>query len=777
MQQFRMLDRGAMKALVLAAMLGWGAASVQAQQSPFGLQAQDDAQLGATGNLSGLTSGDSAKGLDAARMGTPSIRKSDLLPQSVQRLRGEPSPEAALARHEPPQPNDFQKFVQDTTGQLLPLFGAEFFRQSGAFASSQATPVTSDYRIGPGDEVLIRGWGSVDIDVRTAVDRNGLIFLPRVGSVSVAGLQASQLEPTIRSAIGRYYRDFQLSVTQGQIRGITVYMVGQARQPGAYTLPGSSTLVSALFATGGPNPLGSMRHIQVKRGSQVVTELDLYDFIAKGDKRADVRLQDGDTILIPAAAGFVGLIGKVSSPAVYELANEQETIGQLLAVAGGLPVVADPKKAYLERMDPSRKPSRSVESFALDAVGMAKPMKRGDLLTVQALTTEFGNAVTLRGNVSQPARMPWREGLRVRDLIPNKSVLMSKESVSRQNGVLLKDKEDEATLASRIGNLVEEVNLEYAVIERVNASDVTVKLLPFNLGAALEDANGQDNLPLQPGDVITVFSVSDVRVPQAKRQVYVRVEGEVRRPGVYQMTSGEGLDKLIDRAGGLTDQAYLFGAAFYREDVRRAQVANLDQLTRRLEAQLQSKLSSSVASSATSADSAAGAQVRLQAESAAQKQALERLRSLKPTGRIMLGLQDDAKVGALPSIALEAQDRLLVPSKPAFVSVIGSVNTEASLLYHEGDTVDDYLEKSGMTGGADLDELFVLRADGSVISNSGHWFGSIKRNKALPGDVIVLPEKVDHETAWSVFTRSAKDITQIIYQFSLGAVAIKTLRQ
>jgi protein involved in polysaccharide export with SLBB domain len=500
MKQIRILKMGALTALVMASALGLGGAA-WAQLS------QEDAASAGLSSMGSFKGVDTTKGLDATRLGTPSIRQIDV-GRSAQM-----QPEAAPVRALPLVPNDFQKFVQDATGQNLPLFGAEFFRQSGAFASSQSTPVTSDYRIGAGDEVLIRGWGSVDIDVRTAVDRNGLIFIPRVGSVPVAGLQSSQLEPTIRAAIARYYRDFQLSVTQGQIRGITVYMVGQARQPGAYTLPGTSTLVSALFATGGPNNLGSMRHIQVKRGSQVVTELDLYDFIAKGDKRADVRLQDGDTILIPAAAGFVGLIGKVSSPAVYELANEQETIGQLLAVAGGLLVVADPKKAYLERMDPSRKPSRSVESFALDAAGMNKPMKRGDLLTVQALTTEFGNAVTLRGNVSQPARMPWREGMRVRDLIPNKAVLMSKESVSRQNGVLLKDNENEATLASRIGNLVEEVNLEYAVIERVNASDVTVKLLPFNLGAALEDDNGQDNLPLQPGDVITVFSVSDVRVP------------------------------------------------------------------------------------------------------------------------------------------------------------------------------------------------------------------------------------------------------------------------
>jgi hypothetical protein len=144
----------------------------------------------------------------------------------------------------------------------------------------------------------------------------------------------------------------------------------------------------------------------------------------------------------------------------------------------------------------------------------------------------------------------------------------------------------------------------------------------------------------------------------------------------------------------------------------------------------------------------------------------------------MLGLNDDTdKPGVLPTLALESQDRLLVPPKPDFVSVLGSVNTESSMLFRSGSTVGDYLERAGLTSGADLDEIFVLRADGSVISDAGSWFGRVKRSKVLPGDVIVLPEKVDHESAWSVFTRNAKDITQIVYQFSLGAAAIKSLRQ
>ncbi len=734
-------------------------------------------------------------------------------------FNGEPAQAA-----KPLPPNDFQKFVLESTGQSLPLFGAEFFSQAGNFPSTHNTPVSPDYRLGPGDELQIKGWGSVDIDVRAVVDRNGQISIPRVGTVNLAGVSSSQATEVVRNAVGRYYRDFQLSVSLGQLRGMTVYVVGQARRPGAYSLPSTSTLVSALFASGGPGPSGSLRHVQVKRGDRVVTELDLYDFLARGNKGADVKLQDGDTIVIQAAKGFVALTGKVSTPAVYELGSGQDSIESILALAGGLPVVADPKRAYLERVDPTKKPARSVETFALDAAGLSKRLKRGDLLTVTSLSPEFGNAVTLRGNVDQPVRTPWREGMKVRDLIPSKAYLMSRASVRRQNEVLLTEEErrqaigpfgqedasttwppadadgrmppsrgrapapgvvpdrevrDSAdTLAQRIGNLVDEVNLDYAVIERVDSNDVSVKLVPFNLGRALQDENSPDNLPLQAGDIVTVFSVNDVRVPQAKRQVFVRVEGEVRSPGIYQMSPGDGLPQLLDKAGGLTPDAFLFGAGFYREEVRQTQLKNLQQLVRRLEAQSQTQLSSAAASvSSVSGDTAGVARLRLEAEAKAQQQALDRLRNLKPTGRIMLDLKpEQATADALPALRLENMDRLVIPARPDFVYVLGSVNTESSMIYRPGRSVQSYLDQSGLTSGADVDELFVMRADGSVLSRGGRLFGSTTGATVQPGDLIVLPEKTDHESSWSVFTRNAKDITQIVYQFSLGAAAIKTLR-
>ncbi len=682
------------------------------------------------------------------------------------------------AQSSPLPPNDFQKFVKESTGKALPLFGASFFSgPSGSFAPQTNTPVSADYRLGPGDEIQIKGWGSVDIDVKAVVDRNGLINIPKVGSVNLSGVKSSQAEATIRAAIGRYYRDFQLSVTQGQLRGITVYVVGQARQPGAYLLSGASTLVSALFASGGPNQLGSLRHVQVKRGERVITELDLYDFIALGDKSADIKLQDGDTIVIPPALGYVALTGSVSVPAVYELDSSKDTLANMLAIAGGLPVLADPKRAYLERVDPSQKPSRAVESFALDTASMKKKLRNGDLLTVMPLSAEFANAVTLRGNVDQPVRTPWREGMKVRDLITSKAMLMSRASVQRQNNVLRTD-ETETTLASRVGQLVDEVNFEYAVVERVNSQQVTMQLIPFNLGKALAEANSPDNLALQPGDVITVFSVNDVRIPQAKRQIFVRIEGEVASPGVYQLKSGDGLLDLIKLAGGVTPDAYLFGAEFYREKVRQTQQKNLNKMIDQLEVQVQGRLNAAIGTlTSSSAEAVQASQLRMQTEEQNQKRIVQRLRSLQPTGRVMLGIASDPKQQRLPALRLENQDRLIIPAKPDFVYVLGSVNTESALIWKPGKRAKHYIDLSGVTHGADIDGAFILRADGSVVSSDSlGWFSSVEGSTVQPGDTIVLPEKIITENSWSVFTRNAKDVTQIIYQFSLGAAAIKTLR-
>jgi len=684
-------------------------------------------------------------------------------------------------------PGEFQKFIADNTGKLLPIFGSQFFDNTpSTFAPISNAPVPSDYPLGPGDELMIRGWGTIDIDYRATIDRNGMIAIPTIGSVPLAGVKAGDAQNVIRAAVSRLYKGVTVNVTFGQLRAITVYVVGQANRPGTYTVSSLSTLVTALFASGGPSANGSMRHVQVKRGGKLVAELDLYSFIAKGDKSADIKLLDGDTIYIPPAGGFVALTGKVNSPAVYELKDNGETIESLLGFAGGLPVVADPRRAYLERIDPIKNQPRSVEEFALNTAGLQRSLKNGDVLNVTSITPDFSNAVILRGNVDQPVRAPFTQGMRVSDLIPSREYLITRESTKRQNNIITTgDSETDTTenatkIASRIGNLINPVNWDYAVIERVNRSDLSVKLIPFNLGAVFSNPNGPDNIQLQPGDTVTIFSQEDVAVPMDKRQVFVRVEGEVKVPGVYQMTAGDTLQSLIAKAGGPTSNAYLFGTGFYREEVKKEQQANLQRAADRLETQLRSEQSRQLANlSGANSTEAAALTAQFESERRTAEERIARFRKLQPTGRIAFGLDpNEHSFARLPQVTLQNGDRLVVPSKPAFVHVFGAVNVEASPLWKPNSRVKDYLKLAGTTSDADIDNAFVLRVDGTVVSSDsqGWFFGKIGGLEVMPGDTIVVPEKLDKQTAWTKFTQGAREWTQILANFGLGAAAIKTLR-
>ena len=787
-----------------------------AQQLPANLNVPNNA-LGGTGNLSlGAGGGQGAgMGMTGALGASPSLRANDG-PSEAARLTSR-----AFAL-EPLKPNDFQQFVLQTTGQRLPLFGYQFFENinasqaqavgamqtTNAFAPAEGTAVSPDYPLGVGDQLIIRAWGSIDVDVRATIDRNGQVIIPKVGAVPMAGVKVSQSEAVIKQALAKNYKGFEVNVTLGQLRAITVYVVGQARRPGSYAISSMSTLSSGLFASGGPNANGSVRRVQLKRAGQMVTEFDLYGFLSQGQTAGDVRLIDGDVIFIPPAAGYVALQGAVNSQAVYELKSAGEKLDQLIAVAGGLPVTTDPRKVSLERLTPHLPQPRSIQNVSLQATGeqgLQTALQNGDLLTFYSITPDMANAVTLRGQVAQASRMPWKQGMRVSDLIPNKESLISPSSVRKQNESLFdanrrartaRERTSESfdstlwsqqpklqepktlALADQIGESLEEVNLDYATVERFNRKDLSSELIAFNLGKVLANPQDKENIQLQAGDVVTVFSADDVRIPQAKRRVIVRLEGEVQRPGIYQVAPNETLSELLLKAGGLTQNAYLFGSGFYREEVRKQQSDNLDKLIRRLEAESASSLAQVAQSAGAAADSNI-VQAKLAAATAAQKQSLERLRTVKAEGRISLSLPPSLRMSLneLPRLGLQNADKFFIPARPDFVYVFGSVNTESALLFKAGLTVSDYISLAGINSGADKDGVILVRADGSAMTPQSFWRNEVLSAEVLPGDTIVLPEKQDRETTWSVVFRNTKDITQILYQLGLGAAAIKTLRQ
>ncbi len=710
----------------------------------------------------------------------------------------------------PPERIEFQDFVAQSTGRDLPIFGSELFKNvPSTFAPVDNIPVTSDYVIGPGDEIIIRAWGQLDVDYAAVVDRTGTINIPKVGTINVAGIKYQDLQPHLKTAIGRVFRNFDLTVSLGQLRAIQVFVVGQARRPGSYTVSSMSTLVNAVFAAGGPSAKGSMRGIQLKRGNKVVTELDLYDLLISGDKSKDAPLLPGDVIYVPPVGALVAISGSVNVPAIFEL-RKDGTLADLIAWAGGLASTASGQKATIERIEDHK--TRKIAEFNLDAAGTQTNLRNGDLVTIYAVASRIDNAVTLRGNVAQPARFPWRQGMRVKDLIPNSDALISRHYWLRKNQTVgldnitvaemlkksqprdaspvlaqsatgglgagqgiqarLEDK-TRITYVDLIKRNLDEVNWDYAVIERMNPKDLSTTLVPFDLGKAILEGDPVQNLLLQPGDVVTIFSVDDVQVPIARQTKYVRLEGEFAHPGIYRVEPGETLRQLVARVGGLSQNAYLFGAEFTRESNRVYQQKKLEEAVNRLEREIQSS-SISRSKNVLTTEEATG----LTQDAQAQQVLIAKLRQVKATGRVVLELPTDDATGVkdLPDLVLEDSDRFIVPSRPSTINVIGAVYNENAFVFKPEKSLANYLRQAGgVSRTGDKADVYLLRVDGSVISKrqSGWLMGSFDGERLMPGDTIVVPEDFER-TTW---TKVLKDWGQILYQLGLGAAAIKVLQQ
>lgn len=808
-------------------------------------QAPEEPKAGGTFNTPGYTPAAAARPRDGA--GNPPRPGATSTDRATQSAIGQPGaqrpgtaapstqPELQLRRVEPvpPKPSEFQKFIEAATGRLLPIFGASFFSEAAeGMAAPDSVPVSADYTLGPGDEVILRAWGSIDVDYRSTVDRNGLLNLPKVGSFSVVGVKATDLEKLLRAQIERLYTNFNLSVTLGQLRGLKVYIVGPAQRPGVYNLPGQATLLSAIALTGGPAPYGSMRKVTLRRDGKDITELDLYDFLALGDKSKDTQLAAGDVVVFQAVGPRVALSGALDRPAIYELKSSTESVRDVLRYAGGAPVLADRNRAQLERIDAAQSQAgRFVEEFKLDAVGLQTTLRDGDLLTLLAISPRFANAVTLKGPVAQPLRHAHRPGMRIRDLIPNREALISPDFYRRKNLLVqmhepiederfesaprinaepgansdadldldrdermprsarktrrTNEREDDLALQTRLASkrakktpaaLFEELNWDYAVIERLIEKDLSTQVIPFNLGKAVLEGDSGHNLELLAGDVVTVYSQKDVRVPVARQTRLVTIEGEVASPGVYQLLPGETLKGLIDRVGGFTPQAYVYGLEFSREETRRRQRDSLAAAIARLEAAAATQAARDAANRRDEVSAASTAAV----SSAVSQAQLARLARLEPNGRIALELAPGVKnLDALPDVPLDHADRISVPTRPAFVTVAGAVANSNAFLWKTGRTAGDYMKLAGVEESADTSNTFILRADGTINSaagKGGFWSSNPIESEALqPGDAVIVPNQLDFETWGRALVRNLKDWTQIFAQFGLGIAAINSL--
>jgi protein involved in polysaccharide export with SLBB domain len=594
-----------------------------------------------------------------------------------------------------------------------------------------------------------------------------------------------------------------------------------------------------------------MRHIQLRREDKILSEFDIYDLIERGDKSRDVRLLPGDVIFIPSIGAQVAISGEINKPGIYELKGET-TVGNALKDAGGVTSLADAGRVLLERIE--NHSSRRVEEFAIDASGQGRLLKDGDLLRVFPLSPKFENAVTLRGNVAQPGRYSWKEGMRISDLIPVRDFLVTRDYWNGQNhlvqpeadhpfgnqrGHVYGDQRGNAygdqrgnadgdqrgdvdgdqrgdvygdqrrnvygdqrrnvygdqrrnvygdqpgntsgdqrgdqpeDLGSRkipgIGQNSAEINWEYALIERLDDRDLSTRLIPFRLANAIDNPVSADNQPLKAGDVVTIFSRADIELPMERHASFVRVGGEVNAPGVYRVNPGDTLRDVVQRAGGLTPHSYLYASVLTRVSTRLAQEKQLKQSSEQMQMELVSKYANTTPQTGqTGADQ--------QAQLAMQQASLAKLAAIKPTGRVVLNMKPEAaSIADIPDFSLEDGDTFSVPSRPSTVQVAGAVYNANAFRSEPGKRLIAYLnDAGGATREADQKRIFVIRADGSVVSRqsrNNHSHGRYENLQLLPGDAIVVPEKLRVTNGLQNFASYA----QIISGFAMTGAVLATV--
>lgn len=772
----------------------------------------------------------------------------------------------------PPRPElltEFQKLIVASTAQLLPIYGEDLFQNApSTFAPLENVPVPSDYVLGPGDELRLRVWGQVNFNANLRVDRAGDIFVPQIGAIHVAGLSISDVQPHIHDAIARVYRHFELLVDMGQIRSIEVYVTGEARRPGVYTVSALSSMIDTLFASGGPSVQGTMRDIELRRNGQVATTLDLYRFLVHGDKSHDTRLQPGDVIFIPAVRREAAVMGSVRHPAIYELLPD-ETLEQAIADAGGLSETASQIRVSLERNAPGG--SRQAVEIKLDAGGMSTGLRDGDVLDVLPMVSRFDKTVTLRGNTANPGRFAWHDGMRLSDLIPDRDALITRDywwkrvqmglpgqefqpmpmlsslrqptepadmrdvrmranhnpsdnSATTQNqpefssddayqefggsgepasgnagatsaqtaAAAAKEQHSaqtgssQATLAeeeqdshpsqgprTEIRLTIPEIDWSYAVIERMDPVTLKTKLIPFDLGKLVIDHDSTQDFALQPGDIVTIFSQADIHVPIAEQTKLIHLEGEFAHAGTYSALPGETLRDVVRRAGGLTPNAYLYGSVLTRESTRVQQQRRIDEAVHEMTLQMQRGNLALAASPVTTPQDLAG----MSAAQSSERQLIDELQQVRASGRIVLQFKPNSTgMDSIPDLKLEDGDTFTIPSVPSTVNVVGAVFNQNSFVYQPGEDVRAFLDLAGgPNSNADRKQMFVVRANGSVLSRTvvkSAWNDAFLHLKMYPGDSIIVPEKSIKPS----LLRGLIDWSQVFSQFAFGAAAINVLR-
>lgn len=673
--------------------------------------------------------------------------------------------------------------------------------------TSLDVPLGPDYVLGPGDQLTINLWGGVTESLARTVDRDGRVLLPDTAPLAVAGLPLGRAQELIQAALKPEYRNAQCTVTVTGLRSVRVYVVGDVQRPGGYDISALATPLSALFVAGGPTAAGSLRMLEHYRGSQLVETVDLYDFLLHGIHNGGAHFESGDTLRVPPTGPQVAVAGAVRRPAIYELKAGETTLDAVVADAGGVTAAASPDHVRIERIGANHERETLEASLARSSganpaegaagAGAAFSVQDGDRVYVQPVLPYSARVVYLEGHVARPGRLAYTDGMKLsdalhsyRDLLPepaargeivrlvapdlhaetiafNVSDLMIGNAdanlepfdtirlygryevdaprvtvlgeVLRPGKYPMSTGMTAAQLVGMAGGLKRDAFLESADLtsyDVVNGQGVAGNLTTVRIGAAVNGGDPQADRPLKPGDILMIHQMTGWNeIGQS-----VTIHGQVKYPGSYGFEDGERLSSVLKRAGGFLPNAYPMGAVLVRDQVRELEQKSRDELIRQIE-------TSSAAARLSPGVNGANAGAALEAIKSQQDEVIAELKNHPPTGRMVIQITGDIDswAGTTADIELRQGDEVTIPKRPGFVLVTGQVYNATALTFTPNKTAAWYLSHAGGANAtADRKEIFVIRANGSVVGRrSGGWFAEdVLSTRLNPGDVVVVPQKI-----------------------------------
>ncbi|CAK0769698.1 polysaccharide biosynthesis/export protein [Gammaproteobacteria bacterium] len=499
--------------------------------------------ISTSGSQSSQSTGIYPSGSPPSPPSQPEITPPVVIPRSLDSSKSSPIEKEAEA---PKRAPDVKEQKPQAEPEKLKQFGYDLFAGTPTtFAPATDIPVPTDYVIGPGDTIQVQLFGKDNQTYSLIVSRDGEISFPAIGPISVAGMKFSEVRENLMDRVAHQTRGNTANVTMGPLRSIRVLVLGEAQQPGSYTISSLSTLTNALLLSGGVKPIGSLRNIQLKRNGKTVAILDLYDLLLRGDTSGDVRLAPGDVLFIPTIGTTVGVAGAVNRPAIYELKGEKD-IADAIRLAGGALPGAYLQGGQLERIHEGQ--DHTVLNLDLRTPkAMATPVKNGDVVRVYSVLDRFDGTVTLTGHVHRPGQVQWHRGMRLTDLIRSAKELLPRPDTS------------------------------YVVVRR-ELPDRHMEALTVDLGQALAHPKSTHNIELAPADEVRVFGLDENRadllsplITQLRQQTrnqtepVVTIQGQVRYPSTYPLTRGMRLMELVAAAGGTLPDVELDFAVIRRE--------------------------------------------------------------------------------------------------------------------------------------------------------------------------------------------------------------------